>query len=340
MIRDAALLAGVFLVGIVTCRAALLLVRRLEILDVPNERSSHDRPTPRGGGIGILAALVPGLLVGAWLQPGPLDAAGVAVVVAATLVLAGLGFVDDRRGVRPGVKLVLQLAVAAGAIAAAGSVEIVALPLVGGISLGLAAPVLTVLWLVGFVNGFNFMDGIDGIAGLHAGLAGLFLAAAAWAGGGEGAVWLAIPLAGASLSFLLVNWSPAKVFMGDVGSLPLGFLLALGAVLGTPFVTGFLILGPFVFDTGWTLLRRARRGENLLTAHRSHLYQRLVLAGWSHARVSILYGGWTVLTGAMGLLYLLDAPGVRMAALMGALASGMGMVLLVHRCERIPGAGQ
>jgi len=340
VITEILLFAVVLLVGVAACRWALALVTRLRILDLPNERSSHERATPRGGGVGILAALLPGMVVGAIVLPGSPGVVTVSVVAAVGLVLAVLGYVDDRRDVRPGVKLILQLAGAAGAIAVAGSVTEVALPYLGEVPLGVAGPVLTVVWLVAFSNGFNFMDGIDGIATLHAGIAGLFFAGAAVFGGAAGSPWLAIPLAAASLAFLTVNWSPARVFMGDVGSLPLGFLLALMAVLLDPFVAGFLFLGPFLFDTAWTLLRRAGRRENLMTAHRSHLYQRLVLAGWSHARVSVLYGGWTVLTGGLGMLYLLGSEGVRLGALGGALASGIGIVTLVHRSERIRGLDQ
>ena len=126
--------------------------------------------------------------------------------------------------------------------------------------------------------------------------------------------------------------------MGDAGSLPVGFLLAALAVLGhrygrLPFLSSFLFLGPFLFDSSYTILRRIVRRENLAEAHRSHLYQRLVIAGWSHAAVTTLYGGWTVLTGALGLLYLSPEHGVRAVVLWVALGSGLAVIFLVRRCE-------
>lgn len=337
MTEAAVLFFGVLILGLVTCRRALGLVRRLAIIDTPNVRSSHEVPTPRGGGIGILAALIPGAAVGAFLLPPEgIGILPVLVLFAAVAVLAALGYLDDRKGAGPGGKMVLQLAAGVSVVMTIGGISSVTLPGLGTMEFGWAGPVLTVFWLVGFSNGFNFMDGIDGISALHAGIAGLLFAGATFVTGGS--PWLAVPVAAASLAFLTVNWSPAKVFMGDVGSLPLGFLLAVLAVTGfadgVPFATSFLFLGPFLFDTIVTILLRAYRKENLLSAHRSHLYQRLVISGWSHARVTLLYGGWTLLTGALGFLYLASGPAWRGAALGGALLTGVGMIGLVHRRER------
>ena len=338
MTEAVALFAGVFFVGLLTCRGALRLVRGLSILDHPNERSSHAAPRLRGGGLGILAALVPGAVAGSVLLPFDLSVAGGFSIGVAVAALAILGWMDDRRGVRPATKLVVQLSAATGVVLVVGGVRSVALPGVGELGLGVVGPVLTVAWLVAFSNGFNFMDGIDGIAALFTGVAGLYLATASILAGQDGTQWLAIPIAASSFAFLSVNWSPARVFMGDVGSLSLGFLLALTAVLGNragvPFAAAFLMLGPFLFDTAVTILARAARGDNVTRAHRSHLYQRLAACGWSHARISAVYGGWTVLTGGLGLLYLHDSTGVRALALSVAAASGMGMLLLVRGQER------
>jgi UDP-N-acetylmuramyl pentapeptide phosphotransferase/UDP-N-acetylglucosamine-1-phosphate transferase len=157
------------------------------------------------------------------------------------------------------------------------------------------AVVLGVLWIVAFVNAFNFMDGIDGIAGAQALVAGLGWTALG-AALGDGAVRaLGIVIAGSAAGFLLLNWSPARIFMGDGGSSFLGYLLA-GVPLAAQDTLGvavpaFFIVWPFLFDTAVTLVRRAARGENLMQAHRNHLYQRLTQSGWTHARVASLYGG-------------------------------------------------
>jgi len=337
--KEAALFLGTLILGLATCRLALLVARRLSLVDVPNERSSHDVPTPRGGGIGILLALIPGAVAGLLLfGAGWLDPWSIIALAGATLLLAGLGFLDDQRGTRPAVKALVQVPVAVFVVLTAGAIEDVFLPFAGPISLGVLAVPLSVFWLVGFSNAYNFMDGIDGIAGLHAGLAAMFLAAAAAMSGGTGVLWLAVPLSAACLAFLSVNWSPARVFMGDVGSLPVGFLLAslaiLGAREGVPFLTSFLILGPFLYDTVVTIARRIARRENLAEAHRSHLYQRLVILGIPHGRVSLLYGAWTLLTGLLGLMYLSGGSTLGGAALGGALLSGVGVTTLVRRLEQ------
>lgn len=337
----ALLFLGTLVLGLFTCRWALKLVMRIDLVDVPNERSSHERPTPRGGGIGILPALFVGAAVGAFLPGlGTEDGRTVGALGLAAVLLAGLGFTDDRKDTRPAVKALVQLPAALLVVVFAGAIEEVALPWLGTIPLGLLAAPLTVFWLVGFSNAYNFMDGIDGIAGLHAGLAAMFFGAAAALAGGGGVLWLALPLSGAGLAFLSVNWPPARVFMGDVGSLPVGFLLAalgvLGAGAGVPFATSFLILGPFLYDTTVTIGRRIVRRENLAKAHRSHLYQRLVILGVSHQRVTLLYGAWTLLTGFLGLMYLSGGTAVRGAALGTALLSGIAISVLVGRLERRP----
>ncbi|MHC4472278.1 MAG: glycosyltransferase family 4 protein [Planctomycetota bacterium] len=336
MIEMLALFAGSLVLGVVTCRIAYRIVRRLEVIDHPNVRSSHERPTPRGGGLGILMALLPGACVGIVVLGGPHRLVGAVALLGCLLLLAGLGFADDRRGTGVVAKALIQVGAAVIAVAALGPVKAVGLP--GGVvALGWLAAPLTVFWLVGFSNAFNFMDGIDGIAALFAGTAALCLFAMAKGGGG-----VLLPLAGASLAFLTLNWPPARVFMGDVGSLPVGFLLAAlalpGVGTGLPFLVVFLALGPFLFDTIYTLLRRAVRGENVLAAHRSHLYQRLVIAGLSHRAVTLLYGGWTLLSGCLGFLYLwggVTARGAVLGAvLVAALMTGAGLVLVVRRLER------
>ena len=250
---ESLLFAGVFALGTVACRAALRLVTKLAILDHPNERSSHVRPTPRGGGMGIVAALVPGAAVGALLLPPGPAPAEIAVLGGAVVALAVLGGVDDRRGVRPAAKLLVQAAAAAAVVLAVGGVRRVALPGVGEVSLGAAGPVLTVAWLVAFSNGFNFMDGIDGIASgssvaTHGSLALVF-----FLGGEPGFASLAAVNTAASVGFLFFNYPPATVFMGDGGAIFLGMTagaLSLAAVQHRllSFPAAILLMLPFLFD--------------------------------------------------------------------------------------------
>jgi UDP-N-acetylmuramyl pentapeptide phosphotransferase/UDP-N-acetylglucosamine-1-phosphate transferase len=259
-------------------------LRERAILDRPNERSSHAIPTPRGGGIGILAALLP-----AWMAIvvlGYSDSAPLAAIACA-LVLALVSWRDDVGGLSPTLRFAVQaLAVAIG---------IAALPGAGTVFQHLLPPWLDrlaagLLWLW-FVNLFNFMDGIDGIAGSEAaaiggGVALLALAHLDLVGLGNGMLGAAI--AGAAVGFLRWNWSPATLFMGDVGSVPLGYLIGwlLLALAGAGLWAPALILPLyFLADASWTLLRRLLRGETIWRPHREHFYQRAVQAGRSHADV-------------------------------------------------------
>ena len=174
------------------------------------------------------------------------------------------------------------------------------------------------LWMVGMTNVFNFMDGIDGLAGLQAVVAGAAWAIVGWQIDSILVLWFGLLILVSVMGFLAHNWSPAKIFMGDVGSAFMGFIFAflpLLAISETPSVLiqgmggrlllfSVLVLWPFIGDAGLTLVRRTLNGERVWAPHRSHLYQRLVIIGWSHARVTLLYGAWALLSGAVGFLYL------------------------------------
>lgn len=267
------------------------LALRRGVLDIPNARSSHVRPTPRLGGMGIVAAVVvPGVTVAA--AAGLLTRELVVVLVLATAVSL-VSLLDDLRGLPAVARLFVHLVTAVLAVSWLGPLDVV-MPGVNADSVAgsALAHVVTVVWIAGFVNAFNFMDGTDGIAAGQA-----LVAAAGW---GLAGWWLNEPalvlvgaaVAAAAAGFLPHNWSPATIFMGDVGSAFLGFVLATLPLLANsprPLLTALLPVWPFVFDTAITLARRARRRENLLSAHRSHLYQRLTQSGWPHARAAILY---------------------------------------------------
>lgn len=269
----------------VSCAATRLLIgvlRRRAVLDRPNERSSHVVPTPRGGGIAVI-----GVSVVAWLA---LVACGIAPprAIAVAFVAAGLALVswfDDLGGLSPGIRLLAQfVAVAAG---------LWALPhgaiFRGWLPLELDAIAAALIW-VWFVNLFNFMDGVDGIDGSEAAAIGLGIVLVAGAGGGVdlGIAAPAAAIAAAALGFLVWNWAPARIFLGDVGSVPLGYLLGFLlfelAVRG-PWQAALILPLYFLADASLTLLRRLARGERVWQAHREHFYQRAVRSGLSHDAV-------------------------------------------------------
>jgi UDP-N-acetylmuramyl pentapeptide phosphotransferase/UDP-N-acetylglucosamine-1-phosphate transferase len=270
-----ALAAAVAIAAIALLRASPLSSR---ILDRPGERSLHATPTPRIGGIGLVLGALPVAF-----------ALGTPEVRAIALAAAALGIVslvDDVRALPVAVRLPCHLAASAIAV-------VVAWPDGGqphaGAVAGAALAFLAIAWMT---NLFNFMDGADGLAGGMAtiGFAALGLVALQ---AGDGAVGHAcLATAAAAAGFLAFNFPPARVFMGDAGSVPLGFLAGalgwLGVARGLwPAWFPALVFSPFVVDATVTLVRRIGAREPFLQAHRSHYYQRLVLSGWSHRRLAL-----------------------------------------------------
>ena len=300
-----ALASSVGLVGSVALVALTLRwARRRQMLDHPNERSLHDRPTPRGGGIGIVVPTAAAIAVAA----ATLDAPGTWSLWLAglALCLAIVGFLDDLRNLSATLRLAIQIAAAAVFVWAVGPWQAVNLPGVVQLDLGVAAAAFTVAFLVWISNAYNFMDGIDGLAGVQGLIAGL-----GWVLVGHRLNDPVIAAAGAvvlfaCVGFLFFNWPPASIFMGDVGTGFLGFLfggLTVYASARSPAAAaaGVAFVWPFLFDTTFTIARRTTRRENLLRAHRSHLYQRLVLTGYSHRAVTLLYGGLAAVGAVIGL---------------------------------------
>lgn len=284
-------------------------------LDIPNARSSHTQPTPRMGGLGIVAAFVVILpmlwvmLIGAsgnWLLATKFGFALVSYVI-----IAGVGLVDDLRRIGPLSKYLGQLAAALIALWSGVIFLHLNIPFAGVWTFStIAGAALTIIWLTGFSNFFNFMDGIDGLAGGAGIIYSLALAAVSFGTGHRLIGAGCLMLAAACLGFVAHNFPPAKIFMGDVGSLFIGYVLAAFATVTAnsgehpvPFLAVLLIFGSFIYDATFTLIRRARRGEKLWEAHRSHLYQRLVIAGQSHRQVTMTYLGLSCLLGAGGVLY-------------------------------------
>ena len=247
------------------------------LADVPNERSLHEVPTPRIGGLGLMAGAMPFAIAFA----GP----ALLTVLIAALFLSALSFADDARS------LPVQVRLAAHGVAAA----IVVASLASGAEPAgsmLVESLVAALAIVWMTNLFNFMDGADGLAGGMAAIGFGALAIAAAMAGELALAAAAAAIASASLGFLATNFPPARVFMGDAGSVPLGFLAGALGYLGWkngawPLFLPVLSFAPFIADASLTLVRRIFRGEPFWKAHRKHAYQRLVLAGWPRRRLAL-----------------------------------------------------
>lgn len=272
------------------------------VMDRPNERSLHAVPVPRTGGL----ALVGGILAG-WLS---LASADVWNILPPFLLLALVSFIDDWRSVPVLARLLAHV------VAAAGSVAALTHSNLGGVEF-----VLVVLALVWMTNLFNFMDGADGLAGGMTLFGFMFLGSMAFIGGDSLFAFMNWIVAGVALVFLLFNFHPARIFMGDVGSIPLGFLAAASGLVGYlkdlwPAWFPLLVFSPFIVDASVTLFKRLLRGEKVWQPHRDHYYQRLILLGHGHGKTVWLEYGLMIAVG-LSAIYGAQQTSMNQAILLG-----------------------
>lgn len=308
----------------------------LGVIDRPNERSSHQVPTIRGGGVAMMGVLLSG---GAWIMSATASGRVMAPILASSLLLAVVSFLDDLRSVPASVRFGCH---AVGAFAALTS-----LALGGGVGaegwgwLGLG---FAFLWVTGHTNAFNFMDGINGLAGGQAFVTSLGMLLVASAGGVPFDHWtmrFTALLAGVAAGFLPHNFPRARMFMGDVASAPLGYLLAVLVLAqaeasdGRLLVPLLLLHANFVCDTAVTFGRRVARGEAWYKPHREHFYQRLIRAGRSHAQVTGTEMGLQVVVVVLALAWVYLPAGLRpVVPLLVALIWG-GFFLHAERVLRL-----
>jgi UDP-N-acetylmuramyl pentapeptide phosphotransferase/UDP-N-acetylglucosamine-1-phosphate transferase len=269
------------------------------VLDHPNERSLHADPTPRTGGLAIMVAVA---CAGFVLLPSSL------IWLAPALVLALLSFVDDLRGLPVSVRFAGQLVVSG--VFAAWLLSDLPLPWI-------AVATLAAAWLA---NLYNFMDGSDGLAGGMAAIGFGCSGLAALAAGDVSLGAASLSITGAAAAFLVFNFHPARIFMGDVGSIPLGFLAAAFGLLGWrggawPVWFPLLVFSPFVVDATVTLARRLFRGDKVWQAHKEHYYQRLVRMGLGHRRTAFVEYLVMLAAGASALWAAQREPSVQLAVL-------------------------
>lgn len=331
----AALAFGVaFAIAVTLTPLLRLFAHRIGYLDVPGAHSSHATPVPRSGGYAIFI----GIVVATWLA-GRFEDRGVAVFIAAAVVLAIVAAIDEFRSLPRFGRFVVQVVVAT-AIAYEGYALLttVRLPFGVDVPLGPLAGVVAVAWTVWMINAYNFMDGLNGMASIEGIVCGLaFTILLLSIDDPQGAV-PAAATAGACAGFLPFNFPRGCIFMGDVGSATMGLLFALLslrlAAMGLPFVAVALPLFPFLFDTTVTVALRAARGERFFaTRHRSHFYQRLNQMGYTHAHVTMLYGLMAVASSLVALTYTVLTETLKVLMLSGVVAMHVALAVWVAARE-------
>jgi Fuc2NAc and GlcNAc transferase len=292
-----------------------------QLLDIPNDRSSHTQPTPRGGGLGFIIAF-------ALLAPFVLPTAALLPLYLTLIPLTVVGLIDDKQGVTSKVRYLVQFLTASIAIGFLGAFTQPWL-----INLGIAGQVIAViLTLVGFtaiINFYNFMDGLDGLVAGCSFVQISFLAVYLH----QPHLWI---LAAAILGFLYWNWSPAKIFMGDCGSTFLGAIIAFSLIsVKDPVIawSALAIVLPLVTDAIYTLARRLLKKENIFQAHRSHLYQRLQQTGIGHSTVASLYIGVNLAIGL--LIYTTNYLGAITSVILTLSLLGIGELYLQNKTQPI-----
>lgn len=310
---------------IVTTPLAVRLARLVGAVDLPSGRRIHATPTPRLGGLAILAGfLVPVLF---FLPPD----SGAHALVTGAILIACLGAIDDAVGLSPAVKLVGQVACAAVPVAAGITIDHITLPFLGVFDLGPGQYPVTIIWFVAIVNMINFIDGMDGLAAGVTGIGAVTFAILAASLGRADPAIMAAALAGACVGFLVYNFHPARIFMGDSGSMLLGFVMAGVAVNGVmksaaaiAVVAPLIVLAIPILDTSFVVLKRLKHGLPVYSPDRSHFHHRFFSIGWGQRKTVLALYGWCALMGLVALAFRFvpyrdDAGGLQWA---GALAIG------------------
>jgi UDP-GlcNAc:undecaprenyl-phosphate GlcNAc-1-phosphate transferase len=320
-------------------------MRRAQIMDVPNARSSHSVRTPKGGGVGIVVAFVAGEAALYLLaQSTRLAEPYLIGFILASLAIAAVSLYDDIRYTPFSLRLAMQIAAAVVVLSFGLVIRDIWLPFLGRVELGVWAYPVTLVWIVGLTNAMNFMDGLDGLVGGTAMVAAIFLAIVSFVQGSHFVYLCALALAASTAGFLVHNWPPARIFMGDVGSQFLGFVFAVLALIAaqydlqrTSFLIVPLLLLGFLFDTAATLVWRLARREKIHQAHRSHAYQLLNRIGWSHLRVSALHWGFAFLHGCGALVLVQLRPDNKILVFLPFVVLQAAYFLAVRRAARVAG---
>jgi UDP-GlcNAc:undecaprenyl-phosphate/decaprenyl-phosphate GlcNAc-1-phosphate transferase len=328
-----------FSVALIISTALVPLVRSLALqkglVDAPGERKIHQTPIPRVGGVAIFVAFALTCLFVSLLFPDSFRHSGLLGLLSGSVGMFALGLVDDVLNLSPYVKLVGQaLAIS---VAFAGGVQIVGLDLPGSYYLvlnGLAFPI-TLLWMMAISNALNFIDGVDGLASGITTISALTMVVVAVFTHQYAAAVIAAMLAGANMGFLVFNFHPARIFMGDGGALFSGFMLAGLAVTGvlkTPVVVmllPILVLSVPIMDITYSTIRRLLAGQSPFIADANHIHHRLLKAGFTQIRTATLLYGIAVLSGLIATMYINSVP-----VYVGVILMAMVIFVILNRFLR------
>jgi len=295
-----------------------LKASRFRIIDRPNKRSLHATPIPRTGGLAILV----GLAVG-WLGSYTIELKDKMTVwiMSLTFIIGLISFWDDRYGLSPFTRIGIHGLIAIIWIKGSGwRISEIDIPYLDHLSLGVFSIPITLLFMVWMINLYNFMDGMDGFSGGMTLFGFGFLGYLGWMGGEIPFAYMAFTIAVVSAGFLMHNFPPAKIFMGDVGSIPLGFLAAAFSIMGIQkglfgVWVPILVFSPFIIDATITLGRRLLNRKRVWQAHREHYYQRMVIAGWGHRRTVLFEYLLMMGGGVSALVYVNNSPTLKLAIL-------------------------
>jgi len=305
---------------LVSATISLLLIKRTRVLDIPNGRSSHNKPTPTIGGIAIVGTFFLSMLI-LYLFAGKkmISDRFFLGFTFSSLLIAGMSLYDDVKKkpfyIRLATHVVAVLVVMGFGIIINRMDFPPDLPFFTTHSLGILGYFVTFWWILGMINAYNFMDGLNGMAGGNAIIAATFFSIITYIHGSDFAYIVSYTLVVGVAGFLIFNFPRGKLFMGDVGSTFLGFTFATLPIIASQYDKAHtsllvlpLLLFHFIYDTLFTFLRRLFKGENVFQAHRTHLYQLFNRLGFTHFKVTVFYWAVAILQG-FGALWMVTIPG-------------------------------
>ncbi|MCP8617475.1 glycosyltransferase family 4 protein [Salirhabdus salicampi] len=283
----------------------MTLARKIGALDQPNERKVHEKVTPRLGGLGMFSGVIAGLL---YLQPNHPEIMAIAL---GSLIIVLTGVLDDKYELRPVTKLLGQLTAALVLVLSGLVIEVITVPFFGMVSLGYLSIPITILWIVGVTNAINLIDGLDGLASGVSTIAISSILVMAIIDSRLLVVYLCVVLIGSNIGFLFHNFHPAKIYMGDTGSLFLGYSIAVISMLGLfknlalfSFIIPMIVLAVPILDTTFAIVRRIYNKESIMRPDKKHIHYQLLAAGFSHRATVLIIYCFSTIFGILAILFL------------------------------------